>query len=1401
MTHIEKIYSLLKDTDITFVQQALELIDAAEIQKLSELIGKISVDKYGQVSAPSTFPHGEYIAIALLGILSKRGQLDKPITRLRGISCDLPDQIVHLTELTELYLEPEWKYTSTFVLSPVVCKLTKLERLHSNNGQMIQLPENIGALTQLDSIEMRISGQLPKSFSKLSALTRISLSELTSISNELSTLTNLNWIQLEVKGLQSIPSWMIENPNVNTLSITSNQLSTVQGNWEQCAVESLSIHCNARTHLELPENLLSCANLRNINVFHSGHFFVPEIFKQALPFSLTIQCNNLYFAHGIRHNVTHATNTLVNHFTNEKNVRNPIELVQCQLTHTIETGSIETDLVPLFAPTHPFGKHLQSSHIFPSTSSDVLHLDLEGFQNLDIGSDFTTKEIVLEWRTYGTDAPNFPPNIESIEWKMFDVSACDLSKGQAPVLFNWALTALKVNKNQWTKYKDAILANQALKTLDVSRCAVNDDDLKRIADLPALKELNISHNNITQIPSTLLTGKLKVLKVTNNPLSDFSFITQLGNLEELSLQQINLPQTALSELSSLAQLKILQLDETGLTTLPDLTGLSLHTLTAIGNDLQQVEASHLPTSIQFLDLAHNQIAHTEGLEDHLPKLNFVDLRHNNLSTLPSLPSSTTVWVQGNASLEITTEPTCALGLDKQQFIRLEPHIRKIRGLELSLSGLFGNPRDISLTLPDLSSNNLGLTYDEYGDFSQFTQLESLHLNGNMYKNIPLLPTSLKRLEMDCNCLEEPTLSAAPNLEHLSLAHNPKVNTITCDEATLYPHLQIINLQKCGLSQLPSCIGTSRHIEELYITGNQIQQVPTEIFSKLPSKAQISMLGGLMDSLFPAELDSWDSYELPMDISVGFDQMEGHPFQVEVCYNHTFTNDNEAAQIFGYGVLSMGDIIIGIEQRLLARYSDEYGGTFTWKQFDSIEDATQAMTDSLQSIDPRYFSPDSQNYHGHPKEQLNVLIKNLPTPSEAKSFLEQHPEFSTPDLITKLQALRDTIEQSNNTKSILYNMAESYFNEGDCRQFNLSEYDLSGVQFEGADLRGCNLWASLLNGANLCGADLTNANLEGAEFGKYTAGYGRRSHAHTWYDDNTQWPTEFNPKGHEGLHLLNNDFLRQLKNIFVYNYFIKNTYSWAWSADDTVELMKRFGVEAKTLPVEIGPAEYVAMEHLAGFFSIPKDHFTMVEGVHLALTTVEYPPFQERMNELDELEFEGYPRIINPLPFVLSLFPDAIIHRYDMFSTSLTNYSSGYMEDTDFSQTHISLIRVGSEWAVFENRVGYGPYCDENFDGYGTISAEIFASKDEAIECYTQSCVATRERMWSTNWAKDTTLTLDTKHWSQYVPKFVEPIVHSIHHMLNLEKFIHPEQSCIPQALEQCDTLIQEWEAELTKTSK
>ena len=68
--------------------------------------------------------------------------------------------------------------------------------------------------------------------------------------------------------------------------------------------------------------------------------------------------------------------------------------------------------------------------------------------------------------------------------------------------------------------------------------------------------------------------------------------------------------------------------------------------------------------------------------------------------------------------------------------------------------------------------------------------------------------------------------------------------------------------------------------------------------------------------------------------------------------------------------------------------------------------------------------------------------------------------------------------------------------------------------------------------------------------------------------------------------------------------------------------------------------------------------------------------------------------MNSLSFVLSLFPDAIIHQYDMFDASLTNHSTGYMEDTDFSRNYIALIRVGSEWAVFENSVGYGPYCDE-----------------------------------------------------------------------------------------------------------
>ena len=228
-----------------------------------------------------------------------------------------------------------------------------------------------------------------------------------------------------------------------------------------------------------------------------------------------------------------------------------------------------------------------------------------------------------------------------------------------------------------------------------------------------------------------------------------------------------------------------------------------------------------------------------------------------------------------------------VGLDRKQFIRLESQIRNVNGLELSLSGLFDNPRDITLQIPNLKSDNLGLTFDEYGDFSHFTRLEYLHLNGNKYEQIPLLPASLKILGMDCNHLTKPTLPTAPNLEHLSLAHNPNVSAITCDEGNLYPNLRIINLQQCSLSQLQSCVGSSNSIEALAHSGQSDSASPYRCVLKVTNHSPDVNVERLMDSLFPAELDSWDSYELPMDISVGLIKWKVTHFKLSLLQPHLY----------------------------------------------------------------------------------------------------------------------------------------------------------------------------------------------------------------------------------------------------------------------------------------------------------------------------------------------------------------------------------------------------------------------------------------------------------------------------------------------------------------------------------
>jgi len=88
------------------------------------------------------------------------------------------------------------------------------------------------------------------------------------------------------------------------------------------------------------------------------------------------------------------------------------------------------------------------------------------------------------------------------------------------------------------------------------------------------------------------------------------------------------------------------------------------------------------------------------------------------------------------------------------------------------------------------------------------------------------------------------------------------------------------------------------------------------------------------------------------------------------------------------------------------------------------------------------------------------------------------------------------------------------------QANLSEANLSQSDLWQADLKQANLFKANLREATLSRADFSGANLEGADFGNAdlrgadlskALNLERADLTGARYDENTQWPADFNPQ--------------------------------------------------------------------------------------------------------------------------------------------------------------------------------------------------------------------------------------------------------------------------------------------------
>ncbi|XP_040018624.2 leucine-rich repeat serine/threonine-protein kinase 2 [Gasterosteus aculeatus] len=262
-----------------------------------------------------------------------------------------------------------------------------------------------------------------------------------------------------------------------------------------------------------------------------------------------------------------------------------------------------------------------------------------------------------------------------------------------------SLTRLDLQGNQLRSLPAELLTLLSLSTLNVSRNCVGPLlTFDPAVSCPSLRQLNLSHNQITAFPRDL--GRAA------------------ARLEELSMEGNSL--TELVAPLCLPEIRLLDVSKNGVENIsPDfLSGCpKLETLSASANRICSL--SHLPTKIITLKLADNRFADVPQAILELPNLRSVDMRTNRIAALPG-PG---LWASGNLR-ELMFSHNAIKVLD------LSGPIHKWTGLEklhLSDNELTQIPQRIGLlegiTSLDVSRNaNLRSFPDEMGKLSRLWDL-------------------------------------------------------------------------------------------------------------------------------------------------------------------------------------------------------------------------------------------------------------------------------------------------------------------------------------------------------------------------------------------------------------------------------------------------------------------------------------------------------------------------------------------------------------------------------------------------------------------------------------------------------------------------------------------------------
>lgn len=415
------------------------------------------------------------------------------------------------------------------------------------------------------------------------------------------------------------------------------------------------------------------------------------------------------------------------------------------------------------------------------TLLETLNLSHNKIDNLpkEIGKLTMLKSLVLT-KNYLTDLPDELsdlPNLRYLELNFNPMSRCK---------FDFSKLALSV----------LLMANCELNTFPPSIC-----------EMKSIVKLNMSGNNISDIPNTLhnFMGKtLAVLMLRGNSIKEFpSSFQEMDSLIDLSLEE-NLISNIPEIFKPMKCIKRL--------------GLSNNLFDSVPEYISKLQ------TLEVLAMCKNRLQKLPAALEKLTNLRKLFISENNFSKFP--------------------------GVITQKFLKLiKLYINKNMTTPLAISEDIGNLTELEVfsytnnrttLLPSsivnlkklktlkINGNNLN---EIRADLGKYLKLEVLNLSSNFLSEIPDGIRGMEKSLQKFYIAKNSKISKIPcwlsNFEEIRLL-DIGCNEITGIESDLPPNMRVLRLNNNMLVTIPRSVTNTRRLQRLILSNNYIEVIPKEI---------------------------------------------------------------------------------------------------------------------------------------------------------------------------------------------------------------------------------------------------------------------------------------------------------------------------------------------------------------------------------------------------------------------------------------------------------------------------------------------------------------------------------------------------------------------------------------------